>query len=192
MRQFAVTTVCATRHPRALAFVLLRLNDWVPEVRRTAKELLATLMTKENVDAVVVALPLILALETKGRDNHRPTVESALVLLRGPNGREALARGVDSTDRKVRFACYRLLLGEEAVDLKFFRKALEDPSPMLRVTAVRAGARVQPLPVALLEKARADSFFLVRREAFRLLLGVSPARRRRPRTSAEARLPFRP
>jgi HEAT repeat protein len=176
MRQFAVKTVSATRHPRALAFVLLRLNDWVPEVRRTAKEVLPTLMTEENVDAVVVALPLILALETKGRDDHRPTVESARVLLRGPNGREALARGVESTDPKVRFACYRLLLGEEAVDLEFFRKALEDPSPMLRVAAIRAGARVESLPVALLDKARADSFFLVRREAFRLLLAVSPAR----------------
>lgn len=40
MRQSALQALGATENPKALLFILLRLNDWVPQVRDAAKSIL--------------------------------------------------------------------------------------------------------------------------------------------------------
>jgi HEAT repeat protein len=162
-----------------LPFLVVRLNDWVRQVREAARAMLPALLRPENADAIVAALPLLAALAGKRRDDHERTLALFSSFLRAPAGIPAARRGTDSSDPAVRRACYQLLFAAGdvavAVDGALLGKALRDPSPLLRLDAFRAVARLRPVPLALLEAARADTFLPVRREAFRLLLELSPA-----------------
>ena len=179
LRQRALQALGAWHGARALPFLLLRLNDWVRELREAARAMLPALLTRDNADAVVAAMPLLSALDGKRRDNHKRTLALFASFLRGPAGIPAARRGTDARDPAVRRACYQLLFDAAdvavAIDGDLLVKALRDPSPLLRLEAFRVAARLRPVPLALLEAARADPFLPVRREAFRLLLDVSPA-----------------
>jgi HEAT repeat protein len=174
VRQAAIQALRSTRNVAALPFAVLRLNDWVREVRRSARETALGLLVPENSEEIVRALPLILALRGRSRDEHGPVVDAALAVLRLPQCRDSLRRGIESSDPHVRAACYRLLLDESGTDAAVWKRALADAAPRVRLWAFRALAALDAPPIAVIEQARTDPFAPIRREAFRFLVAAVP------------------
>lgn len=60
---------------KTLPAVIIRLNDWVPQVRVAAKITFQAFFDADRFDDVMQALPEIYALRQRGRDDHTATVE---------------------------------------------------------------------------------------------------------------------
>ena len=167
VREAAVAWL-GTLDARALPFLVLRLNDWVPQVAERALAAVQAGLVDVHADALIDCLPLLPALERSTRRDHAVVIEGVYTVLRDPAQREALARGRRSPDRLIRRLCFRLAresAGAAIVDL--FRESHEDPDAALRLAAItdtvgRAG--VHELETVMVA-ASTDAFPPVRRVA---------------------------
>jgi HEAT repeat protein len=176
VREAAVHALAKCSDVRAVPFLLLRMNDWVPAVREVAVAAMRRRVRPDHADALVACLPLVLALRKRPRQSHEEFVDLVVALLRGP-GREALVRGARSHDCAARRACWRLLLDGDPVDASTVGDALADSDSVVRTIAARRLRALPPAPSLLrvLEMAAADHTYPVRREAIGLLLDRYPA-----------------
>ena len=153
---------------RALPFLALRLNDWVPQVAERALAAVQAALVDVHADALIDCLPLLPALERSTRRDHAVVIDGVYTALRDPAQREALARGRRSPDRLIRRLCFRLAresAGAAIVDL--FRESLEDPDAALRLAAITdtvGRAAVHELE-AVMVAGSTDAFSPVRRVA---------------------------
>lgn len=167
VREAAVAWL-GTLDARALPFLVLRLNDWVPQVAERALAAVQAGLVDVHADALIDCLPLLPAPERSTRRDHAVVIEGVYTVLRDPAQREALARGRRSPDRLIRRLCFRLAresAGAAIVDL--FRESHEDPDAALRLAAItdtvgRAG--VHELETVMVA-ASTDAFPPVRRVA---------------------------
>src|ERR1041385_4525609 len=90
-RENAVRRLGMLGNPLALPYLIERANDWVPQVRAAARDALSKLLTAENAEAYVTALPELMHLQTCLRDDHlhhlhaglqSPDVQVARVAMR--------------------------------------------------------------------------------------------------------------
>ena len=157
-----------TLDARALPFLLLRLNDWVPQVAERALLAVQSHLVGAHADALIDCLPLLASLERSTRRDHAAVIDSVYAVLRDPGQREALARGRRSPDRLIRRLCFRLAresAGAEILDL--FRESRDDPDAALRLAAITdtvARLEVHELE-AVMVSVSTDPFPPVRRVA---------------------------
>lgn len=185
----------ARRHEHEIPFLVLRANDWVPQVRTRALTALRERLVPARAGGFVDSLPLVLDLRGRSRHDHAPFVQDVLALLAEPSVDQVLRVGFRSADRAVRRASYHMAQSRPGV----LATALSDPDPAIRGWAVRqAGASdvdsVRPLlddPVGplrawalrlLVEKGRASDedvcrALLDRNDQARAIARVEAARR---------------
>jgi HEAT repeat protein len=175
VREAAVRALSWRDEPGGLEipFLVLRMNDWVAQVRGAARTAMEARLSAHHADGLLRALPLILALKLRRRDDHRSFVDAVLALLGSPPCRPALLRGTLARDRAVRRGSFRLALGAETVDLDLLHRALSDDDLVVRAEAAADVGRVTPGDQRrlLLERALRDPTSLVRRRAVRLIAG---------------------
>lgn len=168
VREAAVGALAAEGSGRELPYLVLRLNDWVEPVRRSAEEAVRDRLTTEHAEAWGRALPLVLGLSDRQR-HDAGDLEAQVIALLAADG-DALRAVLSAGDRTVRRAAVRVALdaggaaAQTAVDL-----AASDSDVLVRLAvagAVRAGRAVDPAVQAAL---LADPAMGVRREA---LLGL--------------------
>ncbi len=165
----------------ALPWLLLRMNDWVPQVRELAGNAVRDLLTQEHVAVWLGMLPLVGRLEGQGRADHRWIVEGARALLARPESRAVLRTALGAKDVGTRRAVYEVALGlplEERVE--FIAAAGMSKDPVIRLRAAQ-----QVLENAafegrgeLLTRLRTDHFVAVRRVALYAMLRESPGEAR--------------
>ena len=157
-----------TLDAHALPFLLLRLNDWVPQVAERALAAVRSRLVGTHANALVDCLPLFASLERTRRRDHGAVIDGVYAVLRDPVQDEALARGRRSPDRLIRRLCFRLARespGAAIMDL--FRKSRDDPDAALRLAATTDTlARVETYQLeAVMAAASTDPFHPVRRVA---------------------------
>jgi HEAT repeat protein len=175
VRQASVRALGQLRDGRAVPYIVLRLNDWVPEVRQAAQAALTGYLSPSFGSALVDALPLIFGLEHQRRADHAGLVAWVLQFLRSPACKEALAIGCGSHDRDLRRLCLRMAAGAGVEDReKVLGAALSDPDPTIRAWAVDSlGADfANEWARNLAGRALADRSVQVRRVALRLMAQV--------------------
>ena len=69
VRQSAVEALAKSKHPDAIRFVLIRLGDWVKNVRKSASEAIQEFFTVEYLETFIRELKLVAALLTVKRVN---------------------------------------------------------------------------------------------------------------------------
>jgi hypothetical protein len=85
-RENAVRRLGMLGNPIAIPKLVVRVNDWVPQVREAARKALLKLMTPKNAKAFAECLPDIFHLKTCGRDNHTQFIaEVQTYLLKDEN-----------------------------------------------------------------------------------------------------------
>jgi HEAT repeat protein len=122
VRQAAVEALRRQGHARSVPYILLRLSDWVPQVRQAAETALDGMLRGDLASKLLQYGFLLTALERVERVDLSPIRQRVDHFLRGPDGRENLERGLKSTDAGHRAFCFRVLESElvdrpELVDL---------------------------------------------------------------------------
>jgi HEAT repeat protein len=178
VREAAVTRLDALSNGRELPFLLIRLNDWVTPVAERAAVAVARRIVPEYAQRFLDSIPIVERLGLSLRRDHGALVEHVYALLRQPEQRDIVLRGLESPDRRTRRLCFRLgLNGTDAERLDVLRHALADTDTVLRTEAAAEARRtLGPGEAArLLPMLLADPYAPVRREALALAAERLPA-----------------
>jgi hypothetical protein len=145
VREAAVRQLAYKAEWPALAFLLLRTNDWVPEVSGLALGVCRQRLSFWPVSAFAEALPFVDHLETCVRGDSTALVSDVRAALRSEFGLAALRSVSRSKDRFVRRSAYKLALGVEPIAPDLLDAALVDEDPLIRVRAAERLCQGEPV-----------------------------------------------
>lgn len=177
VREAAVKRLAEEDNGRAFPFLLLRMNDWVPEIRNIARKSLEQRRTSNNAWHWIQNISLVDRLLTCGRDSFEPFVKSIHQLLRGSECTEALTEALASQDNKIRRFAYRASVEAEGADAAaIIEQALMDCDTEIRRWAsqkVETCLENESLYKMLL-RMKSDPVPSIRRESLALLAVYFP------------------
>lgn len=166
VRAAALQILSAGSTATSIPFLLLRLVDWVREVRLVAEIALRHKLNPIYGDEFVQCLGLIgrLARNSRYRPDYTVWVED---LLRSPECAESLRRGLDAESRDVRRRCYRIAVSSPAFPFRdAILQAIADDDVVIRRWAFElATSRQGEDHDAFRRKAADDSYGPIRRMA---------------------------
>lgn len=171
VRQAAVRGLSAQPSAKALAALLERLNDWVPQVRQEAAVAVEAYWAPEHAGLLLQTLAPLLALTSKQRTDHGATLERATAVLQLAQVRDEVQGAFgDCRGKAARFVFELLLKGVEDRPA-LLAMALRHPEVSVRQRAVDACAELpDEQAVPLLEAVMRSCSASVRVKALRLLL----------------------
>jgi len=167
VREGAVEKLSLEDSGQELPFLIIRLNDWVVQVREIAANAVNARLRPRYAGHFLRNLRLILRLQGGGRTN-RALLDSVCALLRRAECKDVLEAGMKSSDRALRRASFQLAAeSEQSTRTAIIRAALSDPDPVARAWAVRRFLPEVPSEelASLTTSLLADRFMPVRRDA---------------------------
>ncbi|SEK57595.1 HEAT repeat [Pseudomonas sp. NFIX51] len=171
VRQAAVRGLSAQPSAKALAALLERLNDWVPQVRQEAAVALEFYLVPERAGLLLQALAPLLALADKQRADHGVTLERARSVLLLAQVRPEVESAFGSCRGKAARFVFELLLEGVEDRVALLAIALRHSEVSVRQRAVDACAELpDEQAVPLLEAVMRSCGASVRVKALRLLL----------------------
>jgi HEAT repeat protein len=121
-----------------IPYILIRINDWVRQVRNTSNEKLQRYLKSEYAMSFVNNLPLVLRLKECSRDEYNDIINEVVSVLSSAGGSQKLICGLQSKDAKVRLACYKIILKTKVIDNRSIIKYLiKDNNPYNRIFVLR-------------------------------------------------------
>ncbi|ALU43155.1 HEAT repeat domain-containing protein [Pseudoalteromonas rubra] len=115
-RENAVLRLGMMGDPVAFPCLIIRVNDWVPQVRYAAVKALSYLMVDENVEAIIQCLPQVYHLQDCHRANHQDVIRQVEALLLTETNRGHLLAAVQSANSYVARLCLNLVIEHQVVD----------------------------------------------------------------------------
>ncbi|HLZ00179.1 MAG TPA: hypothetical protein VKT33_14055 [Candidatus Angelobacter sp.] len=171
VREQALRRLAAVKNGSEIPLLLLRVNDWVEEVRDTAQRLVRDRLTINYAPFFVNNLVLVTRLQLGRRGRPQAIFGAIEALLKDKDSQYALRAGLDSQDTETRRACYRLAFGSGLLDQEFVtERALSESDPAIRLWGVHNLSLVSNSVTAarLLLRAGTDRFAPVRRKALQV------------------------
>lgn len=167
VREAAVNELALQRTGKELPFLLIRLNDWVAEVRAAAGRVVRERIAPDYAVHFLASIRLVLRLRACGRVD-RQFVDNICDLLKRPECKEVLRNGTTSNDKTVRRISFQLAAeSDPATRSSIVRTLMTDLDATARSWAVRHFLpEVTPdeLP-SVIEPMFNDSYMPVRRDA---------------------------
>ncbi|HEY0023594.1 MAG TPA: HEAT repeat domain-containing protein [Longimicrobium sp.] len=143
VRESVVRKLAERRDGGELVPLLLRANDWVPQVHTVAIAALQARLTPEYVPHWARALALVAWLRRTGRANNAPLVEAVFALLSSGPARTAVRDALYAIDDDVRGLRAAILFsGVGPGDLALVIEGLGNADPHVRIAAAEAAARL--------------------------------------------------
>ena len=175
-REEAVKQLGELNNPMAMPILLLRVNDWVQQVRSASLKAIDKLLLNENAEIIVQYLPEIYKLQSYKRENHTELFARLLSFLLKEENSSYLVKAIDSQNivlSRISFnicAKHQLLSTEQCV-----KKGLSSKDVILKTYAAKL---LSSLKGKYLEDSLAiaiyDKFMFVRKEAFQIYLKKYP------------------
>lgn len=169
VREAAVANLAAVHDGSEIPLLLLRLNDWVPEVRVRTRAVVGERLVPSSVRSFVDASPLLMRLLNARRVDHQEIVRDiAKVITNAPDGRDALIEAMAGDDRGRRHAALRIAALNSAADFESFilpGSKMTDPMVRLFVARLAAAGRHGDVDLARLKSFAIDPFASVRHVA---------------------------
>ena len=149
-------------------FLLIRLVDWVNQVREAAEAEVVKRIESRHAKILVDCLALLDRLADTTRFN-RSILQCVDELLKSPECTGELQRGMQHPSRGVRRHCFRVAARAPRLPVAdVVAQAVRDQDVVVRRWAFAAGAELPPDDrIALREQAARDSYPPIRRLAFR-------------------------
>jgi HEAT repeat protein len=175
-RENAVRRLGMLGDPTAIPHLIVRANDWVPQVRAAAYDALMRLLNAGNGEAFVACLPELLHLQDCKRSDHSELLQAIQGFLAREENKHLLIVGMQHSDARVARLATQLLV----------RQKLLSPTEIITRGLTHADVIVRSIVVDLLRaveaqdfaeaaaRALTDSYMPVRREAFQQLLRRDP------------------
>lgn len=171
VREVAVRELSKQSSPATLAALLERVNDWVPQVRKLATEGVRQYLAVEHAQALLYALPQIMALAECQRADHGPTLAAARSALQAAQVRNQVEAAFISNQGKTARFLFELLLEVSDGSPHLLEKALAHREMIVRQLAVLACQALQTeQAVPLLQQALNTPGASVRVRAVQVLL----------------------
>lgn len=167
VREAAIHELVKVHTGDELPFLLIRANDWVPQVCRIAKEGFLERCVDVRAHWLVKNLPLIVRLQSQSREDHRELLQAVEACLNKPACRELLRLAIPATDRATRRSAFQILSKREPSETDWLYIALRGDDAVLRLWAARdLKLRLNSADSeALLLQLASDRSMPVRREA---------------------------
>jgi len=177
-REEAVRRLGVRGDPAALPYLIERANDWVPQVREAAYDVLIQLLKAGNAAAFIASLPQLMHLQSCMRSDHRDLLASVEEFLLREENREALLGGMEHPEARVARLVIRLLASAKAATpQQIVARGLAHADPIVRSIAIDLLRDLAPAEFeAAMTQSLADRYMPVRREAFQQLLRRDHAR----------------
>ena len=157
---------CKLLEEGGIRYLLLRLNDWVPQVRKAAHQALNSLLLPHHRE-LIDCLPLVYRLEDCHRFEDRTFIKKVENRLRQPSAKTAILEALNHPDRSVRQRCYPIALGVHISALELCKKALNSQDLAIRrwgVASARKELSEEQLP-EFLETALTNKIPTIRKHA---------------------------
>lgn len=176
-RENAVRRLGKLGNPIAIPYLITRANDWVPQVRKAAKEAIVDLAIPQNGNAFILSLPELYHLANCGRDDHQGFISSIENYLINNTLSDLVVKGITNEKISVARACFLLSLSHHLLDERsLLRLGISHPDIVVRSNASHI---LKGLPAEEQEQwlttAIQDKFMPIRREALQIFLsrGIS-------------------
>jgi HEAT repeat protein len=177
-RENAVRRLGLIGDPVAIPALIVRANDWVPEVRAAAYGALVKMLTPANAVAFVSSLPQLLHLQKCTRGDHSSLLQAVQEFLVRDGNVEALHASWQSENVPVARLVTRLLIAKQALPAsQIIRHGLAHEDVVIRAIAIDLLRDLEDDDFEqALAKALNDRYMPVRREAFQQLMRRAPER----------------
>jgi len=171
-RETAVRRLGMFGNPLALPKLLIRANDWVPQVRVAARNAILRLAVPINAKAFVQCLPELYHLRNCGRDNHDELIRQIESFLLAKNNATHLIQGINHKNPFVVRRCVELVIKKRLLRTsEFVNTCLKHSDLIVRVKVSYLLRKLEgPEQDSALAIALKDRFMPIRREAFQLIL----------------------
>ncbi|VVP91742.1 HEAT repeat domain-containing protein [Pseudomonas fluorescens] len=152
VREVAVRELCKQPSAEALAVLIERLNDWVPQVRDLAAAGLQHYLSPAHTQAWLSALEPLMALAAQRRVDHSQTLSTVRAMLQSAECRDEVYADFMNRQGKAARYLFTLLLENPEDRETLIRSALAHRELTVRLMAVSASAMLpaaQSLPLLL-------------------------------------------
>ena len=152
VREVAVRELCRQPSPDALAALLERLNDWVPQVRDLAVEGLKRYLSPAHTQAWLSALEPLMTLAAQRRVDHGQTLSTVRAMLQSVDCWDEVYADFLNRQGKAARYLFTLLLENPKIPATLIRSALAHRELTVRMMAVAASLTLpaaQSLPLLL-------------------------------------------
>ncbi len=175
-RENAVRRLGMLGNPIAIPKLIVRANDWVPQVKNAAKQSLERLLTPENAEAFVLSLPDLYHLQNCGRDDHEQLINNVTNFLLEQDNITYIKSAIKNDNPYIARIAVKLCIEHSLMTKQeLVSETLSHHDIVIRSMAsnLLRDFTGQVLE-SFLQKAIQDPFMPIRREAFQLYLRVIP------------------
>lgn len=138
LREKAVKGLCKTRTGDEIPYLLIRINDWVGEVRNLSKESFLKRINPKNAKNLVNNLPLVFRLKDCSRDEYDDIIDAVVSMLSSNECSSVLMDGLNSNDAKVRLCCYKIIIQTRTLDNKnMINHLIKEKNSFVRLFVLR-------------------------------------------------------
>jgi len=132
IREEALNYLAELSTPEILPYILLRLNDWVPNIRTKANEILAEILPNISVMGLIKYHTLIDWLGKTKRINLKEVQSKIFKHINSPKNKKKLLIIMREASYEVRLFCWKVLSEEIIKDDILIDKAINDYAPGIR------------------------------------------------------------
>lgn len=177
VREAAMIELAKNHDGSELPYLLLRVNDWVKEVRELAVKTINARIIIGYAGHFIKNLMIVDRLLKNTRNNNTELVSRIHDLILKIDSRAELYNGLLSLDKINRRICYRLYFtvpDDNAV--KIFKQAVIDADSIIRLLAIQNAASLLNKDDLreVLEKMLLDSYQAIRKKALQILVDNFP------------------
>ncbi|WP_345736806.1 hypothetical protein [Prosthecobacter algae] len=167
-REKAVAKLASSKDSEALPYVLLRLNDWVPQVQAAAHQWFSSCSDFIDIRQIIQCAPILAALTERGRGQSSPWVQTLIERLAAPEISPLLLSALPSSGTRSRQLIFsQLAKGGSLKNSELQQALLTHADPMLGVLLLKhLHTKDSELPDHLLLRAITSRRSLLRRYAW--------------------------
>jgi len=177
VREAAIKKLSQITTGAELPFLIIRLNDWVSNVRTAAYEAIRPRLVPQYCQAIIDNLQLFNSLEHAQRVDHKQIIDTINNVMQSDECRPLLLETLNTDDRFLRRAGFRLGLDPAKPDFESLAKrGLRDHDIVIRSLAAKriSDACDGPACLSFIESMKRDRHMPVRREALRMAVKLGP------------------
>lgn len=165
LREKALHGLIQSEDAEALPFVLLRLNDWVPVVRRLAENWFDSMASRIPITSLIASIPILAALTDRCQSTGSRIVQRLKdrIVIETPHGE--LIGAVSRANPRTRRLVFELLGRQGALeDTEVQSRLLGDPNPILGILLLNSLRRSHgSLPECVVHHALTSRSAMLRR-----------------------------